>query len=331
MSFSRPTAYLSYSYEDVDRDSIDAFVSWLIELSNDELNVLYDDDLNPGKDLQEFMKKIYEVDAAIVLLTPSYKKKVLNRAKGGVYTEFNYLYERYSDKETRKKEGRPYDDFALIPILFSGTSESSSLDEISHLKYAPFVHFRAFRDKKNALLITDVIRTTLKSEMTKILSEIMAANSHNSPIFKKEYGKLFKFLFTDTKADWQTTEDNMQTIREIFVKTYPYRKVLAQSRYFLVGRKGSGKSTVAAVMANQSKDQYLGTIQIVANEFNLELLYGFLSSSGMKSDTKHIFKIPQLFAFSWVLFLYIWKPLWGQVLQSSILASALFTALLTVV
>ena len=215
MSFSKPTIYISYSHEDVDRDSLDAFVNWLVELSNNELDVLYDDDLNPGRDLKEFMKKLYEVDASMIIMTPSYKRKVVNRTKGGVYTEYKYIYERYSEMEKKKKDGLQYDDFALIPILFSGTPESSVLDEFANLKYADFRNFKAIRDKRDELIVPDSIKTQFKPEMKKILAEIMTVNSHNSPIYKKHYEELFKFLFTDTKADWQTTSSNIQTIKEI--------------------------------------------------------------------------------------------------------------------
>lgn len=275
MSFSKPTIYISYSHEDVDRDSLDAFVNWLGELSNNELDALYDDDLNPGRDLREFMKKLYEVDATMIIMTPSYKRKILNRIKGGVYTEYKYIYGRYSEIEKKKKEGLQYDDFALIPILFSGTPESSVLDEFSNLKYTDFRNFRALRDKKDELIVPDSIKTLLKPEMKKILAEIMTVNSHNSPLYKEHYDELFKFLLTDTKAEWQTTSANIQIIKEVFVETYPYKKVETQSGYFLIGRKGSGKSTVAMFMANQDITKYKGVIPIIANDFNLEVLYGF--------------------------------------------------------
>ena len=94
MSFSKPTCFISYNTDDMDFNSLNKFKDWLLELSDAKLDLLYALDLGFGKDLDKFMKKLYEVDAAIIMMSPGYKNKVINKT-GGVFTEYKYIYQRY--------------------------------------------------------------------------------------------------------------------------------------------------------------------------------------------------------------------------------------------
>lgn len=255
------------------------------------------------------MKKLYEVDAVIIFMTPGYKAKVINRTQGGVYTEHKYIYERYTEVEEKKKASLYYDDFALIPILFSGTHDTSVIDELKHLKYTSAVNFKAI-DRHGKLRVPDSIIKTYKNEIESIIADIITVNNKRSPQYTNDYNQLFKLLFMELKADWHghsATDGGIDfnIMKKMFVKTYAYKKVIQQNGYFLVGRKGSGKSTVATFMAYQNGNRYKGVVPIIVNKFNLETMFCFLSLDRIKSDTKHIFKQQDVFSFAWALFFHI--------------------------
>ncbi len=98
-----------------------------------------------GTDLNWFMEMLFEVDAALLVMTPGYKRKVVNRTKSGVFTEYGYIMQRYADTEQKSRESGLLEHFEVVPVLFSGTRETAVPDEITSLKYLNMVDYRAIR------------------------------------------------------------------------------------------------------------------------------------------------------------------------------------------
>lgn len=216
MSFRKPSCYISYSHEDIDKTSLDAFVIFLNEISNNKIDVKYDSFLKPGDNVKDFMNYLENIDATIIIMTPSYKMKLMNRIECGVYKEFNIIHKRYLDlkaidekKNLKKNQSELLSKFDLIPILFSGKKETAVIDELKELIYSDFSKFKAIEGKNGRTqkpIIPQSIKSDFKNKMRDIVSVITQTNSFNSPIYKSEYNRLFGLLFEQTKADWSGIE-----------------------------------------------------------------------------------------------------------------------------
>ena len=112
--------FISYTHEDADFESIEHMKVKLNEYANERIDILMDSDLHYGSNFAEYMQKLDTVDGIIVLFTPSYKKRVLNR-EGGVDYEYKRIKERYNKLLEAKQSGRNINDlnFVFIPVLFS--------------------------------------------------------------------------------------------------------------------------------------------------------------------------------------------------------------------
>lgn len=303
----RPSCYVSYSHGDVDRESLDELVKWLKRESGRRIDYFYDGDVRAGRNLDDFMGLLYQVDAVIIVMTPDYKNKVTNRQRGGVYTEFRYILDRYKRVDDAKRDSQPYDDFALIPVLFSGTHATAVPDDIAALKYETLLDFKAVSFQGETRVPRDVVRK-YEALIRNIIADVVTVNSQRAPGYQTNYDSLFSFLFSELKADWQTGSSdvvNEKTLRHLFVKTYAYKKTLQQNGYFLVGRKGSGKSTVAGSLSFMHPQRYKGVVGIVVNDINLEMAYGFLTPDAIRSDLQNVFNRLTVFKFAWDLLLHL--------------------------
>jgi hypothetical protein len=104
MSESKAICFVSYCHGDIDREVLQ-YVRFLLESrSQQKYEILIDEDVPTGGDLEDFMAFPDKVDAVLILLTPEYKRRVLER-KGGVYTEFTRIITRYQQMQDARKAG----------------------------------------------------------------------------------------------------------------------------------------------------------------------------------------------------------------------------------
>jgi len=300
--------YVSYSYDDLDRDSLDELLKELEKIAGKNLEVIYDfTKKGVGWDINRFMELINTVEVVLIILTPSYKEKVINRKDSGVYKEYKYIYQRYSELLEKKLEFESYSEFSIIPILFSGTKETSIPEDIKHLDYKEFVGFRAFRNKDGKLIIPESCISKYKKELNDVVTELKTVKTFKSKDFEKTKDKLFDELFLDLREELKggikyLDLNEIKKRRDIFVKTNVYRKIEAQSGYFIIGRKGSGKSTIITFVENKNINRYESIISIEANKFNLESLFAYMTGGSLTSDLNNIFKKTTVFSNIWELY-----------------------------
>jgi hypothetical protein len=307
----KPSCFVSYSHDDIDRDVLDYFAYLISENSNDAYEVLLDTDLPYGEDFQDFMDRLSsdEVIAVIILLTPSYKQKVLER-RGGVYEEYRRIMHRYSQLQEEKRQGKMNGEiqgyFKLFPILFSGTFDTSIPEELATIKTLNMVGLRVTRNRKGEFQIPPYVARKYIPEILKIVGSLQHVTTVKSRDFISLYDQYFKRLFLELKADWTHPRDQELTYLEtLFVKTFAYKKVESQAVYFMIGRKGSGKTTIADAMALRKVPRHLAHIPIIADEFNLEIPYYILSGVKIRSDMHTTFPRHKCFMFAWEAFLYL--------------------------
>ncbi len=299
--------FISYNHSDADRDTLDLLREWLESAGNSHLDILFDKNLEYGNDITKFMELISKVNGILIIFTPGYKQKILNR-NGGVYDEYKLIYSRLKTIEERKRKSGDFDDkdnCIFLPVLFSGDINSSIPDEFLTKKFLDLRSLRVRKDD-NKFIVAKQDERKYKKEVVRLVSQLFAISCFNSNDYKKQYEKVYSILFGQLKADWTAyTEEEMQRQDHLFVKTHAYKKVKDQSSYLLVGRKGSGKSTVTIFLGNKNIGYYKEPIPIIVDDFELEFMFGMFDIPAFSSDTKNVVTVTKAFSFVWELFIYV--------------------------
>lgn len=319
MTNERPTCFISYCREGVDRDSLDHLVLALRQASAQRVDFLIDEDLTTGAPLVPFMERLRTVDGVVIILTPEYKLRVEDR-KGGVYKEFSEIIRRYQELETEANrkasettsglDSRKYptvrSPFCLKPLIFSGTYERSCPRDISQNVCTAFTSYRAFRDERGKLHVTSQTENQYKRLIKKIAGEIVAHHAEDTDEVRRSFDDFHAAFLQNTKHEHGRGNPVFDSaIEKVFVKTFVYRKVKSQTAYLLVGRKGSGKSTIVDYLAREADQKYGDAIEINVNKFRLEYLYSVASSRQALSEMTSVVQPTVFFEVVWELFIYI--------------------------
>ncbi len=296
---SRPRCFISYSHGDVDSAAIHVLINLLRNAARQKIEFLFDDFVPVGGSLTNFMNTIDSVDGIMILMTPSYKEKI-ERRQGGVHYEYARIVHRMATENDGTKK------LLAFPILFSGDDGSSVPMELSTLKYADFRKFRAIRDHSGEYKTSKQVETDHFPFIKGMVDQIFAIHSLKSPNFKEQYDRWFRTLFLRKKEEWQSSnveyENDIQP--KIFVKTHAFRHVAAQTAPIIVGRKGSGKSTVAKYLPTFVGSYKIPTL-INVDHFRLENIFSLFAQTQIGSDTRNLMSIYDMFRYSWELFIHI--------------------------
>ena len=298
-----PICFISYCHEDVDRNLIDYLVFLIRMAVRKRVLVLYDSELRPAANLEKFMNRIFDVDLAVLLLTPQYKKRVSLR-KGGVYKEYKQITDRYrSDQEERSKQKVPSTcSFELLPVVLSGSVPDSVPDTISDLYCVSLSGFSVAKDKGGEFVVSDYIKTKFSREIKKITDHLVTIANMKTLSFKAERDRHYDALFVETKTTEALLKQCPDFFEKVFVTTTAYSNVHSQKSYFLIGRKGSGKSTLTTALNMIHPERYNGCIALRANDVNLGLAFEVLKKE-TRSDISNILPSFSFFEFTWQGFL----------------------------
>jgi len=308
----KATCFISYCYDGIKRDEIDYLVKRLKERHKYFAEYLYDVKLGVGERFDTFMNMLSIVDSVIMIFTPEYKNKITNK-KDGVWEEYKQIKERYFEQQQIKKqkesEFRENHFFEIIPILWKGEKDSSIPNEFHNYKYLDFKNFYLVADKKDYRKY--VICDGFKNNFDKALREIKSSLETIYHLKTKDYQNnlenvydkfLINTLFVDNKADFNNPKYSLRGYeKSLFVKTYVYKQVETQSAYFIIGRKGSGKSAISQVLPIRCKDRLAMHIEILTKDINLGSLYNIFNDK-FRSDTMYLAKRKECFNYTWSLF-----------------------------
>lgn len=294
---SKPIAIISYCHEDVDTESVRFLRDAIVDAVDHAIELRIDSDIPYGGDIRQFMSAIRtEADAALILLTPAYAAKV-GQHHGSAADEFGLILERRAAAEKEQRESPDARLFSMIPILFSQDKERSIPPGLEELLYAdlstrPFVR----NPKSGKIEIARSKAVEFQRIVRRLGGEIYAPTTLNSQAYRDAYQDLFARLFVDLKDCGEIDPD-------LFVKTRPFEEVRAQQVFLLIGRKGSGKSTVTSFLAHDRAHHYKGSFEINVDHINLEQLFSLLELEQVSSDTTHVVSIRATFELAWELFL----------------------------
>ncbi|SHO56880.1 P-loop ATPase, Sll1717 family [Vibrio quintilis] len=312
--------FISYCHEDIDRESLEHLVSRFEEESSGKIKFHTDYSLSAGDDLPKYMELLEYVDGTIMIFTPAYKNKIQDR-KGGVYKEFSIIMNRYYEleREANIQTDKPQDKddifkskvksikspFCLIPIVFSSTHENSVPKELYDKLSLDFTSYRAL-SKGGKIVESEENRKKHIKLIRNIISEIFTYNSLESDDTKKQFHNIMNNFFEETK--FERVKNNpwfYNNFSAAFVKTHAYKKLKRQTSYILIGRKGSGKTTISNHVGVEDKSKYKQHINIDVNEINLEYIYGFLFSDQIYEEFNITINQLEMFEISWMLYIYI--------------------------
>lgn len=319
-----PRLFVSYAHSGMDSDVFDMLIA---DLEGDgSIEVLTDRRLRIGDDIEAFMALIRSCHCVLMLCTPEYGRRVKDK-EGGVYEEYKAIVRAYDSLNEQIVERRNSiisasknvdsidsvdvldeavrvvrdERFAVLPLLLSGNMKKSVpkmfqtklFDDLSAMvtiiwqrtgKRRPQTGFRNKYDR-----IISQIR-----ERTKSISRIRAAE--DAPDARAIFDKLFFKLKHDAQ------EYDSDTLSKILVKTNEFKRVKNQSAYILIGRKGSGKSTLTDFLAYGERDHWESPTLYYVNEFPMELLYAYHRGEPHRSDRRVVLPLPEIMSFAWLGF-----------------------------
>lgn len=310
---NKPTCFVSYCREGMDADSVYYLVQQLRDASGGQIEFLFDEYLKPGSDLPEFMDAVKSANGIIILLTPQYKRKVEERA-GGVYTEYSAIMERYQNevntanrKVVKNKSSQRVisSPFCLVPVIFSATFSNSCPKEISGKICMDFSDYRAHRRKNGNLYVTGEVNRKYRTKIEEIAAAISAHYVESTEEFRISFDEILEKFFKTTKDEQNQGNPRLsKVLLNSFVKTHSFKRVQSQTSYLLIGRKGSGKSTITDRLAKANEKKYKKHIDINVNDFDLEFIYTFINDTRNKDEQSATINQISTFEVSWQIFLY---------------------------
>jgi predicted MPP superfamily phosphohydrolase/energy-coupling factor transporter ATP-binding protein EcfA2 len=305
---TNPSIFISYCHEDSDHNIIDYTIQQITDKLKKKIDIYFDKNLNFGDDINKFIALLNKVDVAIIFATPTYKKKI-DKKGGWAYEEFKLILERLENFEDVRGSVTSSEiaNFKIIPIILSGSLTSSLPTELSSLIFCDLSDVRISK-KEGKYIISNTAKNKINpylNKMVEILSTISLQNSKSFQQTEADFNDqlkigagLFGKLFINTKFSSSTIEKVPPFYEKLFVRTPDFNEVVQQNSYFIIGRKGSGKSTITGALAMLSDQKYKGFIAISAESINLIYLYDSMTNQ-TNADQNYILSRYTFFQVAW--------------------------------
>lgn len=284
--------YFAYTWDD-DNSKLPEFLSILkdqIETSSEgEIDVIFDKkSFKTGDDFEKKEELIYASDSIVIFFSPNYKKIVEEQDENrGVYREYKKI-----------KEVRERGIVRIIPILVEGDERTAITNE-----------FR--KNIAEAFDINDIftkgqgkIKQKYNKRVNNLVGKIIKETNFASK--KRDYKSgsqddMMEVLFGEAAAK-KTKDFPYQCMYE----TDAYKSVLAQTRRYIIGRKGSGKTTFFELLEKYDVEAFEEKFKILkpikAEEINMERAYAVLSS--FENDDE-LFSLNSRLELFWEIYTYI--------------------------
>ena len=258
---TKNSIFISYSHHDTGAERVIGFYEYLHDFLPNKINILLDKKkLRIGKNIPNFIDQLKECPVIIVLLTPQYKRS-LEAAIGGVFIEYEIIRNRVMEQDY---------DLMLLPILFEGTQETSVPEMFKHFIFDNFVDFNPhFNEKSNRMILQGKNKEYFFPLIKAIAKQIESKIDVRTPLPEKKYQEMLDRLFAKTKFNRDWIREHPEFLNHLFVSTRSYERVKSQDALFLIGRKGSGKSTISNTLPELESDYYKACIPILADHINL--------------------------------------------------------------
>lgn len=263
------SVFISYAHQDTTANRVAAFTQFLHDCLPSKIELLLDRKyLGIGKNIPNYIQRLEICPVAIILMTPEYKRRSEN-ATGAVFSEFDVIRRRMLDDA---------DDFLCLPVLFEGTSSTSIPATLAQEMYENFTGFhpRLVSASVKRYYLSDKLREEFIPKFTEIARAVESKITVRSFLPQEKYEQLLERLFAKTKITRDWIKLHPEFYNHLFVSTRSYKRVKKQNAVFLIGRKGSGKSTVANTLPQLEHERYKTCIAILADHINLLSTFEFI-------------------------------------------------------
>ncbi len=289
----KQTIFVSYSHSNLDQDKLIYLLDLIKKKAKSKVNILIDvKDVRLGGSIPEFMSLLddYEVDAVLMALTPSYKDKIQNN-EGSVPREFSSILARYHADRSRVLDSKQplelYEElrmFGLLPVILSGNRDNAVPVQVSELRHYDIAAAITYKDNDGKVSIPSLAsKQEVDNLADSIVAELRNIAKNKARDYHERRNYIRAMLFSNTKAG---AAEDLES--KVFVRTITYQRVLNQEAYFIVGRKGSGKSTLTNQLELRNTHRYLRTIRIDLSHMKIEFIYALYTSNQFTSESSII-------------------------------------------
>lgn len=281
------------------------FVEWMKELCNHKIEFLFDQNVNYTESFEEFEKFIFDSDAIIIFFTPHYKSRCLEEGNTGVSKEYRKILNIL--EENQLLQSKKHDEYIkkrkmIYSILYRGKFSNSITIEFAEYRYLDISGVSKITENKNCVLtLSTIFVNSYGIKIKEILKEIITSSIEKTDEYLLEYDNMLKNLFIDTKGEYVNLPD------ELFIKTDAYNRIIKQHKYLLIGRKGSGKTTVKKTISKIVSNKYKGIISIIADQFSVNETYELLfKNEKIDSDIENNLSKIESYRMIWFAFINIY-------------------------
>ena len=221
--------YFAYTWDD-DDTNLPEFLGILKDMIEDysdgNIEVIFDKkSFKTGDNFEEKEELICESDSIVIFFSPNYKTIVdIQDENKGVYREYKKII-LVKEKHTS----------AIIPVVVKGNEKNAITNEFKKYIATKFELDEIFTKELKEKKIEQEYFWRVENLVKKIIKETNLAHK------KKDYefdsiDDMMEILFGESAA-------NKKLPNRCMYETDAYISVLAQNRRYIIGRKGSGKTT----------------------------------------------------------------------------------------
>lgn len=287
----KSVCYFSYCWDNT-IEIMEYLKSEIEKKSNGKVQVIFDKkSFLYSEDFIKREKEIISCDSVVIFFSPEYKKIIDDRdITRGVHREYQLIKSKLHSEEN-----------SIVEVLIKGDVKTAVTEEFSSKIAVDFSKGNVIGKTKNGKTI---VNTPYKAEMTNLVSTIIrkttAARKRKDYNFESQEEK-YESLFCDTKS-------NGKLPKECMYKTNAYTSIMAQRCAFIIGRKGSGKTTFFELLEkyeeegkNKFENKYKVLKPINADCIDVYQVYAVLDKY---KDDRRLFSKPKMLQLFWNVYIY---------------------------
>lgn len=282
--------YFAYTWDDDDTELprlLGILKEMIEEHSEGEIEVIYDkESFKTGENFKEKENLIYVSDCIIIFFSPNYRKNVT------VEDEDKGAYREYKKIKDVKSKGIA----SILPVIVRGNKKDSITEEFDSNIADIFDIADIFTkgDKK----IRQIYFQRINGLVRKIIKETNVAYKKRDREFATIDDKM-EALFGEAASNEELPHDCMY-------ESDAYISVLNQNRRYIIGRKGSGKTTFFELLEKYDVDAFNNKFKVLrpidAEQINMEYAYNIINA--FKQDEK-LFSMNTRLELFWQIYTYL--------------------------
>jgi len=298
---TRVTCYISYYSSDVTDINISEIINMIIKLSNKTFDVIYFNKLK-DKSTESLNNAINSSDCIIVLLTRGYLNAI------NKFNTEKTIYQEY--KAIINKLGNHTDE-TLFLVKYDPNISDSEFEQINlkiRIKKLDLAMFRPIKLNNGMKKPTNYFPNNIQKKhygvFEKIISETRPIVTMKSEQYIDMFEQMYFNFFLVTKSE------EFELPSEVFVNTNSYNKLSKGNANIVIGRKGTGKSTVInGISRNIDLSQYKGILKVNVERISLNSTYNdwYIRYDPLETDLKEVLGPNKIITLIWEVYLYVYS------------------------